>query len=76
MSAVVAVVSRGRVVRSGTLESVRSESAFRVRFLSVAGLDDEARALRSFLAAREATVYRRYARWWDRLPAGEVRRLA
>jgi hypothetical protein len=37
------------------------------------GLETEARALVAFLAAREPGVYRRYARWWQSLPAGEVR---
>ena len=40
-----------------------------------AGLDDEARALRGFLADREPTIYRRYARWWTDLPSAEVRLL-
>ena len=38
-----------------------------------AGLETEARALLAFLADRDAAVYRRYARWWDGLPAAEVR---
>src|SRR4029077_6541513 len=33
------------------------------------GLADEARALVSFLAARDPAVYRRYAHWWKELPA-------
>ena len=37
------------------------------------GLDEEARALRAFLADREPLVYRRYGRWWPMLPAAEVR---
>lgn len=37
------------------------------------GLEAEARALVKFLAAREPTVYRRYARWWKDLPGAEVR---
>ena len=37
------------------------------------GLADEARALVSFLAARDPAVYRRYAHWWKELPAAEVR---
>jgi hypothetical protein len=40
------------------------------------GLADEARALVSFLAARDPAVYRRYAHWWKELPAAEVRFLA
>ena len=40
------------------------------------GLADEARALVSFLAARDPAVYRRYAHWWKELPAAEVRVLA
>jgi hypothetical protein len=39
-------------------------------------LADEARALVSFLAARDPAVYRRYAHWWKELPAAEVRVLA
>jgi hypothetical protein len=39
------------------------------------GLAEEARALCRFLAAREPTVYRRFARWWRDLPAAEVRML-
>ena len=38
-----------------------------------AGLGTEARALRAFLADRDPAVYRRYAHWWDTLPAAEVR---
>ena len=37
------------------------------------GLEREARALVKFLAEREPTVYRRYARWWKDLPGAEVR---
>jgi hypothetical protein len=37
------------------------------------GLDAEARMLRTFLAAREPIIYRRYGRWWPVLPAGEAR---
>jgi hypothetical protein len=37
------------------------------------GLEDEARALRAFLAGRDPEVYRRYGRWWAKLPEGEVR---
>jgi hypothetical protein len=40
-----------------------------------AGLDAEARALRAFLAERDPTPYGRYAHWWAKLPAGEVRLL-
>jgi hypothetical protein len=40
-----------------------------------AGLDGEARALRAFLAERDPTPYGRYAHWWAKLPAGEVRLL-
>jgi Winged helix DNA-binding domain len=41
-----------------------------------AGLEAEARALVSFLADREPTVYRRYAHWWATLPSAEVRVLS
>jgi winged helix DNA-binding protein len=37
------------------------------------GLEAEARGLMAFLADREPTVYRRYARWWTKLPGAEVR---
>jgi hypothetical protein len=37
------------------------------------GLEAEAGALTSFLAGRDPSVYRRYARWWDGLPGAEVR---
>ncbi len=37
------------------------------------GLEAEARDLVAFLADREPTVYRRYARWWAALPSAEVR---
>jgi hypothetical protein len=37
------------------------------------GLAAEARALAPFLAGRDPSVYSRYARWWDTLPAAEVR---
>ena len=37
------------------------------------GLEAEARQLVAFLANREPTVYRRYARWWASLPGAEVR---
>jgi hypothetical protein len=40
-----------------------------------AGLDEEARSLRTMLAGREPLVYGRYARWWSDLPAAEVRLL-
>jgi hypothetical protein len=36
---------------------------------------EEARALVSFLAARDPAVYRRFAHWWKELPAAEVRLL-
>nr|WP_246256035.1 winged helix DNA-binding domain-containing protein [Isoptericola halotolerans] len=39
-------------------------------------LETEAAALRAFLAEREPVVYGRYRHWWDRLPRGDVRRLA
>jgi hypothetical protein len=38
-------------------------------------LAKEARALVSFLADRDPTVYRRYAHWWAKLPNAEVRLL-
>ncbi|MFI5227060.1 MAG: winged helix DNA-binding domain-containing protein [Candidatus Limnocylindrales bacterium] len=38
-----------------------------------AGLEEEARALRTFLADRELLIYRRYAHWWATLPGAEVR---
>ncbi|SEQ20638.1 winged helix DNA-binding domain-containing protein [Lentzea albida] len=38
-----------------------------------AGLAEEAAALRKLLGDREPQVYRRYARWWNGLPAHEVR---
>ena len=38
-----------------------------------AGLESEARSLVRLLADRDPRVYRRYARWWDSLPAKEVR---
>jgi hypothetical protein len=34
-----------------------------------AGLEDEALSLVAFLAPRDPSVYRRYGRWWDKLPA-------
>lgn len=37
------------------------------------GLGDEAVALRKLLDARDPNVYRRYSRWWNDLPAHEVR---
>jgi hypothetical protein len=40
------------------------------------GLEAEARALIAFLADRDPTVYRRYGRWWDKLPGVEVRLLS
>jgi hypothetical protein len=36
-------------------------------------LEDEARSLVGFLAGRQPDVYRRYARWWEGLPAEGVR---
>ena len=39
------------------------------------GLESEAASLVGFLADREPTVYRRYARWWTKLPNAEVRLL-
>lgn len=41
-----------------------------------AGLVTEAERLMAFLADRQPDVYRRYGRWWDALPAAEVRTLA
>jgi hypothetical protein len=38
-----------------------------------AALEDEARSLVAFLAPRDPRVYRRYGRWWGKLPEGEVR---
>jgi winged helix DNA-binding protein len=37
------------------------------------GLATEARRLLGFLDSREPTVYRRYGRWWNDLPAAEIR---
>jgi hypothetical protein len=37
------------------------------------GITDEARALLLFLADRDPKVYGRYNRWWDKLPAVDVR---
>jgi hypothetical protein len=39
------------------------------------GLEAEASALRTFLAEREPSPYRRYNRWWQAMPAEEVRLL-
>jgi hypothetical protein len=36
-------------------------------------LAEEARALLAFLADRDPWVYRRYAHWWTKLPAGQAR---
>ncbi len=36
-------------------------------------LDAEAQTLTAFLADREPTVYRRYARWWEALDATDIR---
>jgi len=39
-----------------------------------AGLEEEARALRAFLAEREPLVYKRYAHWWTKgIASAEVR---
>jgi hypothetical protein len=40
-----------------------------------AALEDEAHALGAFLAERDPKVYGRYNRWWNDLPAAEVRLL-
>jgi hypothetical protein len=40
-----------------------------------AGLEIEAGALLAFLRSRDTGIYRRYNRWWDALPAVEVRLL-
>ena len=37
------------------------------------GIEAEARSLAGFLADRDPTAYRRYGRWWEALPAAEVR---
>jgi hypothetical protein len=37
------------------------------------GLEQEAQSLRAFLAEREPTIYRRYAHWWEDIPAASVR---
>jgi hypothetical protein len=36
-------------------------------------LEGEAHELVAFLADRQPDVYRRYAHWWTKLPAGDVR---
>jgi DNA glycosylase AlkZ-like len=41
-----------------------------------AGLSTEAAALVTWLAVRDPFVYRRYARWWAKMPSAEVRMLA
>ncbi|WP_402463406.1 winged helix DNA-binding domain-containing protein [Isoptericola aurantiacus] len=41
-----------------------------------AGLEAEAASLQALLADREPVVYGRYRRWWEQLPADDVRRLA
>jgi len=38
-----------------------------------AALEGEAQDLVAFLADRQPDVYRRYAHWWEKLPAGAVR---
>jgi Winged helix DNA-binding domain len=38
-----------------------------------AALEGEAQELVAFLADRQPDVYRRYAHWWEKLPAGDVR---
>ena len=38
-----------------------------------AALEGEAQDLVAFLADRQPDVYRRYAHWWEKLPAGDVR---
>jgi hypothetical protein len=38
-----------------------------------AALEGEAHDLVAFLADRQPDVYRRYAHWWEKLPAGDVR---
>ena len=40
------------------------------------GLGQEASRLVAFLADRDPTVYRRYARWWSDLPGAETRVLS
>lgn len=40
-----------------------------------AGLAEEAASLLPLLEARDRELYRRHARWWDRLPPAQVRRL-
>ncbi|MFI8825220.1 winged helix DNA-binding domain-containing protein [Streptomyces sp. NPDC053431] len=39
------------------------------------GLAEEARGLHALLAGRDPALYRRYAHWWAKLPAGQVRLL-
>ena len=36
-------------------------------------ISNEAAALSAFVADRDPRVYRRYDRWWDKLPAGDTR---
>ena len=38
-----------------------------------AGVGVEARSLLNFLRSRDLAIYRRYWRWWDGLPAAEIR---
>lgn len=40
-----------------------------------AGLAAEARSLLALLADRDPSAYRRYTRWWAKLPTGDTRRL-
>lgn len=37
------------------------------------GIGSEAEGLASLITSRDPATYRRYATWWDRLPAGEIR---
>ncbi len=58
--------------RDGAIEA----AAFRpLSDAAWAGLAEEAASLSALLEPRDRELYRRHARWWDRLPLAEVRRL-
>ncbi|ANC31815.1 winged helix DNA-binding domain-containing protein [Isoptericola dokdonensis] len=73
-----AVLVGGRVVGvwRATVDGVDAALFEPVGRADLDGLEAEAAALRTFLADREPAVFSRYRRWWEQLPADDVRHLA
>ncbi|MFN8022993.1 MAG: winged helix DNA-binding domain-containing protein [Acidimicrobiales bacterium] len=66
----VLVDGRVRGVWRASADAIELRAFDAIDDAAVSALDGEARDLRAMLADREPTVFSRYARWWDQLPAG------